>query len=109
MLLREAVQEDIRESDSTCIALLDAKAAFDTVDHNLLDRKLFLAGVQGKTWVAIRDLSKDACTQVKWRSDTSDSFSIQQGVRQGGILSTELYKIFVNDLLNCIETSQLGS
>ncbi|CAC5412451.1 unnamed protein product [Mytilus coruscus] len=45
---------------------------------------------------------------VKWNGKTSELFNVLQGVRQGGILSTDLYKLFINPLLNMLETSNLG-
>jgi hypothetical protein len=38
-------------------------------------------------------------TRVKWKGELSNTYPVLQGVRQGGILSTHLYKIFVQDLL----------
>ena len=50
--------------------------------------------------------------KVKWDVEVSQSFSALQGVRQGGILSTHLYKIYLNDLLLDLESrareSKLG-
>ena len=34
----------------------------------------------------------------------SDKFEIQQGVRQGGILNTDMYKVYDNKLLDCLES-----
>ncbi|VDI75415.1 Hypothetical predicted protein [Mytilus galloprovincialis] len=48
-------------------------------------------------------------TSVNWDSELADPFSILQGVRQGGILSTDLYKVYVNSLLNQIEKSGIGA
>ncbi|VDI42783.1 Hypothetical predicted protein [Mytilus galloprovincialis] len=39
----------------------------------------------------------------------SKPFPVQQGVRQGGILSTELYKVYINDVLDQLENSGLGT
>ncbi|VDI37252.1 Hypothetical predicted protein [Mytilus galloprovincialis] len=89
-------------------ALLDAKSAFDVVNHNSLYRKLFLSGVGGTLWLLIRQLSTNALTSIKWDGLTSEPFLIQQGVRQGGILSTELYKLYVNDVLDQLEDNGLG-
>ena len=35
--------------------------------------------------------------KVKWEGEVSSSFSIRQGVQQGGILSTNFYKTYSND------------
>lgn len=45
---------------------------------------------------------------VKWVSSVTDSFMVHQGVRQGGIASTTDYKKYINDLLDCLETNQIG-
>ena len=38
----------------------------------------------------------------------SENFNILQGVRQGGILSADLYKIYINPLLKQLQQSRLG-
>jgi hypothetical protein len=47
-------------------------------------------------------------TTVKWQGVTSDPFTIYQGVRQGGILSTDQYKCYNNDLLDRLIESHYG-
>jgi hypothetical protein len=47
-------------------------------------------------------------TQVKWNGYTSKYFNIKQGVRQGGVLSTRLYKSYINDLPLELENRGLG-
>ena len=56
----------------------------------------------------IKDLYNGLTTKVKWLGSFSDSFDLRQGVRQGGVLSTYLYKIFVEDQLLELETNALG-
>ena len=43
-----------------------------------------------------------------WLGDTSLSFSIDQGVHQGGVLSTHLCKQYINELLNNLENHNIG-
>ena len=80
---------------STYIAFLDAKLAFDVVSHTRLMRKLFHIGSEGKAWKLIISLHRNARSVVKWDGMISDSFEIQLGVRQGGMLS--------NKLLDCLD------
>ena len=89
-------------------AYLDAKTAFDVVSHNSLMRKLFNAGVEGKLWSLIMNFHQDASSVVKWEGRFSSTFPILQGVRQGGILSADLYKLYVNQLLNRLEYNSTG-
>ncbi|CAG2187006.1 unnamed protein product [Mytilus edulis] len=46
---------------------------------------------------------------VKFNGLISEPFSICQGVKQGGILSADLYKLYINNLLTDIEHSGLGA
>lgn len=48
-------------------------------------------------------------SKVKWQNECSDSFPICQGVRQGGILSPYLYKLYVNPLLQELKSNALGA
>ena len=44
---------------------------------------------------------------VKWEGTTSSSFIVQPGVRQGGIVSTNLYKRFKNGQLDRIKEMEI--
>ena len=90
------------------IASLDAKSAFDVVDIAILMRKLHLLDIQPSTWKIIDNLHHDTITCIKWKQQVSDSFDCQQGVKQGGLLSAELYKLYIEDLLKSYEKSKIG-
>ena len=90
------------------LVLLDAKSAFDVVIHSHLMKRLYHAGIDDKHWTIIQSMHTNATSAVKWNGKTSELFNVLQGVRQGGILSTDLYKLYINPLLNMLETSNLG-
>ncbi|VDI48248.1 Hypothetical predicted protein, partial [Mytilus galloprovincialis] len=90
------------------IVLLNAKSAFDVVIHSHLMKRLYHAGIDDKHWTIIQSMHTNATSAVKWNGKTSELFNVLQGVRQGGILSTDLYKLYINPLLNMLETSNLG-
>ena len=45
---------------------------------------------------------------LKWDGKYSDRFELRQGVRQGGILSTDMYKVYNNKLLDRLDSAMLG-
>ena len=45
---------------------------------------------------------------VNWCGRHSRSFTEQQGVRQGGIISPTLYKMHINPLLDLLQKSRVG-
>ena len=102
------VTESYDNNLPTYIAFLDAKSAFDVVNHASLMRKLFHMGVDGQAWNLIDSIHTRAETMVKWGGQFSDKFAILQGVRQGGILSTDMYKVYNNKLLDRLESTLLG-
>ena len=81
------------------------KSAFDVVQHKILLDKLIGQSIHPTLWLIIKYLYSDL---TKWAGELSESFDIFQGVRQEGILSTHLYKIFVQDLLLELESKCLG-
>ena len=109
VLLQEMLLESKANKLEYYEALLDAKSAFDVVYQNSLSRTLYSDGVRGNLWLMTRELNKDATSRVKWCGETSDSFPITQGVRQGGVLSTNLYKQFINPLLKQLENVGAGA
>ena len=78
------------------------------VHYTILLDKLLDKGIQKNIWLIIKDLYSDISSKVKWLGDYSDGFSINQGVRQGGILSTHLYKVYIDPLLDILRSKRLG-
>ena len=48
----------------------------------------------------MNSLYQDAQSAVKWQGEISEKFRVGQGVLQGGILSTDLYKVYTDSLLD---------
>ena len=46
--------------------------------------------------------------RVKWDDQYSDWFSISAGVRQGGVLSPDLYSIYIDDLIRILRSYGIG-
>ncbi|MCG8113153.1 MAG: reverse transcriptase family protein [Candidatus Thiodiazotropha taylori] len=108
LLITEARAEAKRSKSTLYFATLDVQSAFDVVQHTILFDKLLDRNICPTYWLIIKELYNGITTKVKWLGTFSDSFGLKQGVRQGGVLSTHLYKIFVEDQLLELETNSLG-
>lgn len=105
----EEVYREVHDGETEAqIILLDAKSAFDKVIHTHMMRGVYHAGIEDKHWSLISSLHQNAASTIKWGGNISDCFLVSLGVRQGGILSTDLYKLYVNPLLDRLENSNLG-
>ncbi|CAC5417514.1 unnamed protein product [Mytilus coruscus] len=108
LVVEEVYRESVDSNQEFELVLLDAKSAFDVVVHSHLMRRLFHCGIDDTLWRIIQSMHWQSTSAIKWERIIADEFSVSQGVRQGGILSTDLYKVYVNPLLNRLQQSGLG-
>ena len=106
--VEETYIENADNKNECQLVLLDAKSAFDVVIHSHLMRRVYHAGIQDKHWSLINSMHQKASSSVKWDNKISQRFPVTQGVRQGGILSSDLCKVYINPLLNNLSDSYLG-
>ena len=79
---------------------MDLEKAFDCITRSLLFFKLSEFKIDGKIYQAIKALytNNKAYEKVN-NSIKSDWFNVSNGVRQGDPLSTTLFNIYINDLV----------
>ena len=104
LILKEVIRVSKDMKQPLYVAFLDVKAAFDVVSHESLLRKLFHIGIDGTEWSPVQSLHQDASSVIKWDGAISEHFR----VLQGGILSTDLYKLYGNDQLHRIQGTGEG-
>ena len=87
------------------VVFLDLKKAFDTVDHGILLKKLFLYGVRGRAhdWFGFYLSNRTHYCQVNGK--LSEPRTIITGIPQGSILGPLLFLVYKNDLPNCLKSA----
>ena len=92
-----------KPSLQTLAIFIDLKKAFDTVDHDILLKKMDHYGIRGISNKWFENYLKDREQFVSVHGIDSDTQKIVCGVPQGSILGPLLFLLFINDLPNATE------
>ena len=103
MSIVENIQTQLDDGKYSAGVFVDLKKAFDTVDHNILLKKLDYYGVRGiaNEWFA--SYLKNRKQFVSISGHISSTQVIQADVSQGSILGPLLFLLHMNDLNKSIK------
>ena len=92
-----------------CIVLfLDASKAFDRVRYCTLFRSLVIRGLLAGVIRILINLYAGNNVRILWAGLASDYFTASNGVKQGGVISSILFYIYMDDLLLRLSLSGVG-
>ena len=94
----------VKNKKPLLICFIDFKKAFDTVDHKSFWDKLNHYGVEGKFLNIIKSIYEKVKSCVRSKYGITNFFNYNRSARQGCLLTLLLFSLYINDLVNHLET-----
>ena len=107
-ILSEIVRLNKLRKKTTYVISIDASKAFDRVGRYKLWITMFEMKIRGKLIIALKNYYEHFFIIVNNEKDFSAPFSTTYGVKQGGTISPELYKLYGEILAILIGLLKLG-
>lgn len=104
----EVIEHYLNGGANVHVMLLDASKAFDCVNYITLFNQLIDKGLCPTVIRIVLALHMFQSVCVRWNSEVSESFSVTNGVKQGGILSPVLFSVYTDSLLEELKKSGVG-
>ena len=107
-LLKEVMHNYSKGKQCGYATFIDMSKAFDRVDHFKLGKKLMSRNIPIDIIYLIMHYLRNQQANVVWKGASSHFSYLEEGVRQGGILSPFLFKLYIDDLIGNIACMEEG-
>ena len=98
--LLDRITDELDNKRISVGVFIDLSKAFDTINHDILLKKMEIYGIRGVALDWFRSYLHNRRQYVSLGSDCSITRSITCGVPQGSILGPLLFILYVNDVVN---------
>ena len=101
------ITEELDKGNCSIGIFIDMSKAFDTVNHKLLLRKMVHYSIRGNTLLWFTSYLSYRTQYVSHNHTNSETLPITCGVSQDSILSTLLFILFINDIVNASKIAEI--
>ena len=109
LLVTEVIQHSLNVSKKPVFLLsLDAQSAYDRCLRQILSSQLYKADISGTALTFIDSRLSSRATVYQWDGEAMGPAEDHTGFEQGGINSSDFYKLYNNEQLTSSQRSSLG-
>lgn len=97
---RQLIEKSLEQQKALCLAFIDIKKAFDSVNREMLCTILKKVNCPPNLLAIIKSLHESTCAMVKYDGDLSKPFHVNTGVRQGCVLAPLLFLLYIHIIIS---------
>lgn len=106
--LTSVIETGKLKRQSTFVAFIESKKAYDKIQRPVLWYKLRQLGIGGRFYQALRSIYNKTRYRVRVNGFNTDWFDVECGLKQGCLLSPALFNLYINDLVAEIKSLHMG-
>ena len=107
-VLKEVVNTYTKAKGKVYSTFIDLSKAFDKVDHFILGNLLLDREVPPDIVFLLMHYLRNQTARIVWNDERGEYHIINEGVRQGGILSPILFKLYLDHVIGDISNMNVG-
>ena len=107
-VFKEVINHYLNRNTNVYCCFIDATKAFDRVHFGILFNILLSHGIPAIILRLLLHLYTSQKVFVKWQDSISSCFIVQNGVRQGAIISSLLFSLYIDVLISRLKDIELA-
>ena len=107
-MVTEVINYYRHNGSSVYMCMLDASKAFDRVNSLTLFKTLYSRGMCPIYLRLLMKIYEEQNMRIRWNNTVTDYFTINNGVKQGGVLSPILFSLCLDQLISRLRHIGMG-
>ena len=108
LVAKELIAAAKREKKNAHLAYLDVTKAYDKAWLTGIMHVLYKQGLQDNHWTIVKKLNENLTAKLQTKHGLTREIKIRDSIRQGGVLSTTLYGLLMDEISKELTKANIG-